>query len=620
LNRLQLQTKKDLYSQNEIVQLIAVTNNGNGNKDANVHIEAETGLLYGPLVVGNDENASYEKFIYSPTGDSNPTGDPTKGRAEYSFSITEPGNYVIWGRIYAPSGGEDSFFFVVDSDPDTMLWDIQSPYNEWRWMKFTDRDAGEFNQYLNAGQHSLTVIKREINTRIDKIIITKDLTFEPDGKEELPLGDVVSNFESWSGDLTGNENPIEIIMNSNKTLIAHFNIDGDEKKISGNVLYYSNNIPVKDVTLTISGDASFSNVSNSDGFYEFLNLLSGSNYTITPFKQVGSDVEGLVITAYDAALTAMAAVGYHELSYQQRISANVNKDEYIYTYDAALILQYAVGLPKGSNSFVGEWSFIPENKLYEPLVEDYLDQDFEVVLLGDVNGDWNSPIIRKKKNLQREYTHFDKIKVEENKIIIPLFVELEKEILSADIEFLYDDNTIKFEKFERTPFSEKFIISENKERGKIRIGMFTVSPVNKNGNLLNLIFSRKKTNNNKVILNLNKFQLNDDVIMYAKRDVIFEENQAAFKKYILKQNYPNPFNSSTMINYFVGESAFGFLKIFNMFGQEVKTLVEGRISKGIHRVIWDGKNSNACKVSNGVYVYQLCIDGNKINKKLIIME
>ena len=186
--------------------------------------------------------------------------------------------------------------------------------------------------------------------------------------------------------------------------------------------------------------------------------------------------------------------------------------------------------------------------------------------------------------------------------------------------FLYDDNTIKFEKFERTPFSEKFIISENKERGKIRIGMFTVSPVNKNGNLLNLIFSRKKTNNNKVILNLNKFQLNDDVIMYAKRDVIFEENQAAFKKYILEQNYPNPFNSSTMINYFVGESAFGFLKIFNMFGQEVKTLVEGRISKGIHRVIWDGKNSNACKVSNGVYVYQLCIDGNKINKKLIIME
>jgi len=224
----QVNPNKDIYSQNEIVQLIAVTNNGNGYKEGNVHIEAETGLLYGPLVVGIDENASHEKFISCPGGDPNPTGDPTKGRAEYSFSLNESGDYVIWGRIYAPSGEEDSFFFVVDAVADTLLWDLESPYNEWRWMKFTDRESGEFRQYLNTGQHSLTVIKREINSRLDKIIITKDVNFQPQGTEELPPGDNIYNFDHWSGDLIGNENPADIIIDGNKTVVAHFSIEGNE--------------------------------------------------------------------------------------------------------------------------------------------------------------------------------------------------------------------------------------------------------------------------------------------------------------------------------------------------------------------------------------------------------
>ena len=225
---IQINPNKNIYSPNEIVQLTAINKNGNGIKDGNIHIEAETGLLYGPIVVNGDENASQGKFISAPTGDSNPTGNPSNGRAEYSFSITDPGNYLIWGRIYAPSGGEDTFFFVVDADPDTLLWDIERPYNVWRWMKFKDRQLGEFRKYLAAGTHSLTLIKREVNTKIDKIIISKDLNFQPEDIEPLPLGDIVYNFDNWSGDLAGSENPAEIVMDGNKTVIANFTVDGDE--------------------------------------------------------------------------------------------------------------------------------------------------------------------------------------------------------------------------------------------------------------------------------------------------------------------------------------------------------------------------------------------------------
>lgn len=73
----------------------------------------------------------------------------------------------------------------------------------------------------------------------------------------------------------------------------------------------------------------------------------------------------------------------------------------------------------------------------------------------------------------------------------------------------------------------------------------------------------------------------------------------------LEQNYPNPFNPSTMISYGLDQDAQITLKIYNVLGQEVVTLVDGFESAGIHSLFWNGIDSKGHAVAAGVYIFQM---------------
>lgn len=84
-----------------------------------------------------------------------------------------------------------------------------------------------------------------------------------------------------------------------------------------------------------------------------------------------------------------------------------------------------------------------------------------------------------------------------------------------------------------------------------------------------------------------------------------EIEQSLPEGFQLFQNYPNPFNPETQIAYNLPEDADVKLTIYNMLGQQVRVLVEGRQRAGENTVIWDGRNGNGQRVSSGVYFYKL---------------
>jgi hypothetical protein len=100
----------------------------------------------------------------------------------------------------------------------------------------------------------------------------------------------------------------------------------------------------------------------------------------------------------------------------------------------------------------------------------------------------------------------------------------------------------------------------------------------------------------------------------SEEEVVVAE-AAAVTSYELAQNYPNPFwseatsrfagNPSTTINFALPEAAQVSLKIYDIAGQLVQTLVDGVIEAGRHQVVWDGTNQHGVKVASGVYFYQL---------------
>ena len=86
-------------------------------------------------------------------------------------------------------------------------------------------------------------------------------------------------------------------------------------------------------------------------------------------------------------------------------------------------------------------------------------------------------------------------------------------------------------------------------------------------------------------------------------------------KFDLSQNYPNPFNPSTTINYSVPTNGLVTLKIFNVLGQEVKTLVNNVQNAGLHTVSF-----NASSLASGVYIYRLS-SGNFVGvKKMLLLK
>ena len=86
-------------------------------------------------------------------------------------------------------------------------------------------------------------------------------------------------------------------------------------------------------------------------------------------------------------------------------------------------------------------------------------------------------------------------------------------------------------------------------------------------------------------------------------------------KYILYQNYPNPFNPTTTINYRIPELSFVTLKVYDVLGNEIKTLVNEEKTAGNYEIDFEGK-----ELPSGVYFYKLNTNNFSMIKKMILIR
>jgi hypothetical protein len=96
---------------------------------------------------------------------------------------------------------------------------------------------------------------------------------------------------------------------------------------------------------------------------------------------------------------------------------------------------------------------------------------------------------------------------------------------------------------------------------------------------------------------------------------IFDQMMNFPEEYNLEQNYPNPFNPSTVINFTLENPSHVSLKIFDMLGREVTTLVDTVLNPGKNTVQWD-----AIGFSSGIYFYQLKTEKIIQTKKMVLLR
>lgn len=97
------------------------------------------------------------------------------------------------------------------------------------------------------------------------------------------------------------------------------------------------------------------------------------------------------------------------------------------------------------------------------------------------------------------------------------------------------------------------------------------------------------------------------------------ENHQNSEKFRLIQNYPNPFNSETKIRFSIEKEAFVSIKIFNLYGQEIRTLLAHKTNAGNHSVDWDGNDNSGNAQASGIYFCQLRINGSPTDFRLMVM-
>jgi hypothetical protein len=89
---------------------------------------------------------------------------------------------------------------------------------------------------------------------------------------------------------------------------------------------------------------------------------------------------------------------------------------------------------------------------------------------------------------------------------------------------------------------------------------------------------------------------------------------------VLYDNYPNPFNPETTISFSIAYSGKAKLEVFNIRGQKVRTLLDGDVDAGMHKIVWNGTNDNNKTVGSGVYFYKLSCGHLSKTKKMILIK
>ncbi len=125
--------------------------------------------------------------------------------------------------------------------------------------------------------------------------------------------------------------------------------------------------------------------------------------------------------------------------------------------------------------------------------------------------------------------------------------------------------------------------------------------------------------------NLRFFTGKDSV--FSSIPILAEKNSGSRNKspkspstFTLYQNYPNPFNLSTKIQFELRKPGFVQLTIYDLLGNQIRTLFVGDKNSGIFDLVWDGMDNKGFVVPSGVYFSRLSVDGVIQTKKMVLVK
>jgi hypothetical protein len=216
--------------------------------------------------------------------------------------------------------------------------------------------------------------------------------------------------------------------------------------------------------------------------------------------------------------------------------------------------------------------------------------------------------------------------VENSQIKIGLMVDNPTHLSAFGLDINYPTDKLRYLGIERTAVTADWthLDAARLEGGVVRVGGFNLdaSAVASTGELFRLIFEMKSdaVSFNEITLTGLVDDLQDAIITAPASEPV----TALPSAFALHQNFPNPFNPDTRIRFDIPKvSEDGVLvtiKIYNITGQVVRTLLNEKRAPGSHSVIWDGRNDVGQLAASGTYFYAITAGDFKESKRMIMVK
>jgi hypothetical protein len=209
---------------------------------------------------------------------------------------------------------------------------------------------------------------------------------------------------------------------------------------------------------------------------------------------------------------------------------------------------------------------------------------------------------------------------------VKVLADLEVPVAGAQLEINYDPDEVSFQVPRLSERSDHFLI-EYRDSGKGKLTLLLYNWSNQpiqvgDGNIISLPAVLSPLADEDVRIELKQAVLADEK---AALIPVRDGSPSVPIAFELEQNYPNPFNPSTTIKFTLpsqvgGGSLATTLRIYNVLGQLVRTLVDEPMDAGTHNVIWDGKDEHGSQVASGIYFYKLRSGDYEDTKKMVMMK
>jgi hypothetical protein len=202
---------------------------------------------------------------------------------------------------------------------------------------------------------------------------------------------------------------------------------------------------------------------------------------------------------------------------------------------------------------------------------------------------------------------------------------LEVPVAAAQLQINYDPDKVSFEVPALSQRSGHFLVQHRDDgNGRLYVVLFNMSndpiPVGE-GSILSLPVTLSPEAGDDFGIELKQVALADEkaalipVGDVTSRPVAFE----------LGQNYPNPFNPSTTIKFTLPSLGGGgalptSLRVYNVLGEVVRTLVDEPMAPGVHHEVWDGRDDQGNMAASGIYFYRLRAGELEQTKKMVLMK